>query len=79
MRTVKTAQGRGVGAAMLDHIAMLARQRGYTALKLETGTGPLFEAAHGLYRRYGFTPCPPFAGYVETEFNRFYGMPLNVA
>jgi putative acetyltransferase len=79
MRATAAARGRGVGFAILDHIVGLARNRGYTALKLETGTGPLFEAAHALYRRYGFVPCPPFADYVETDFNRFYAMPLKVA
>ncbi|WP_422058349.1 GNAT family N-acetyltransferase [Sphingomonas sp.] len=79
MRATAAARGRGVGFAILDHIVGLARNRGYTALKLETGTGPLFEAAHALYRRYGFVPCPPFADYVETDFNRFYVMPLKVA
>lgn len=76
MRVTAAARGRGVGFAILDHIAGVARDRGYTALKLETGTGPLFEAAHALYRRYGFAPCPPFAGYVETDFNRFYALDL---
>lgn len=79
MRATADARGRGVGFAILDHIVGLARNRGYTALKLETGTGPLFEAAHALYRRYGFAPCPPFAGYVETEFNRFYALDLTTA
>ncbi|MCA1198907.1 GNAT family N-acetyltransferase [Sphingomonas sp. R647] len=79
MRATAAARGRGVGFAILDHIVSLARDRGYTALKLETGTGPLFEAAHALYRRYGFAPCPPFAGYVETDFNRFYALGLTVA
>lgn len=76
MRAAPAARGRGAGFAILDHIVGLARDRGYTALKLETGTGPLFEAAHALYRRYGFGPCPPFAGYVETDFNRFYALEL---
>lgn len=76
MRATPAARGRGVGFAILDHIVGLARDRSYTALKLETGTGPLFEAAHGLYRRYGFVPCPPFAGYVETDFNHFYALDL---
>jgi putative acetyltransferase len=79
MRASPAERGRGVGFALLDHIVGLARERGYTALKLETGTGPLFEAAHVLYRRYGFVPCPPFAGYVETDFNRFYTLALNSA
>lgn len=79
MRASEAARGRGVGFTILDHIVGLARDRGYTTLKLETGTGPLFEAAHALYRRYGFAPCPPFAGYVETDFNRFYALALNSA
>ena len=79
MRVAESARGRGVGFALLDHIVGLARDRGYTALKLETGTRPLFEAAHSLYRRYGFAPCPPFAGYVETDFNRFYALDLSAA
>jgi len=77
MRATAAARGRGVGFAILDHIVGLARDRGYTALKLETGTGPLFDAAHALYRRYGFAPCPPFAGYVESDFNRFYALDLS--
>ncbi len=76
MRVTAAARGQGVGFAILDHIAGLARERGYTALKLETGTGPLFEAAHVLYRRYGFVPCPPFAGYIESDFNLFYALDL---
>ncbi len=79
MRAAAAARGRGVGFAILDHIVGLARERGYATLKLETGTGPLFEAAHSLYRRYGFAPCPPFAGYVETDFNRFYALDLSAA
>lgn len=77
MRTAAGATGRGTGATILRHIIALAQVRGYTALKLETGTGPLFDAAHALYRRYGFAPCPPFAGYVETDFNRFYALDLS--
>lgn len=77
MRAAPAARGRGVGFAILDHIVGLARDRSYSALKLETGTGPLFAAAHALYRRYGFVPCPPFADYVETDFNRFYALDLS--
>lgn len=79
MRTAAGATGRGTGATILRHIIALAQVRGYTALKLETGTGPLFDAAHALYRRYGFAPCPPFAGYVETDFNRFYALDLSAS
>lgn len=77
MRTAQAALGRGVGTAILQHIIGLAQARGYTALKLETGTGAAFDAAHALYARHGFVPCPPFADYEATEFNRFLALPLN--
>jgi putative acetyltransferase len=77
MRTTEVALGRGVGTAILRHIIGIARDRGYTALKLETGTGAAFDAAHALYVRHGFAPCPPFADYEATEFNRFYGLALD--
>ncbi|PJI87452.1 GNAT family N-acetyltransferase [Sphingomonas koreensis] len=77
MRTAEAALGRGVGTAILRHIIGLARERGYAALKLETGTGEAFDAAHALYARHGFAPCPPFADYEATDFNRFFALPLN--
>lgn len=77
MRTAQAALARGVGTAILQHIIGLAQARGYTALKLETGTGTAFDAAHALYARHGFVPCPPFADYAATEFNRFLALPLN--
>lgn len=77
MRTAEAALGRGVGTAILRHIIGLAQDRGYAALKLETGTGEAFDAAHALYARHGFAPCPPFADYEATDFNRFFALPLN--
>lgn len=77
MRTTQAALGRGVGTAILRHIIGLARDRGYTALKLETGTGEAFDAAHALYARHGFAPCPPFADYEASEFNRFFALTLD--
>ena len=76
MRTAEAALGRGVGTAILRHIIGLAQGRGYTALKLETGTGEAFDAAHALYARHGFAPCAPFADYEATDFNRFFALPL---
>jgi len=77
MRTAEAALGRGVGTAILRHIIGLGRERGYAALKLETGTGEAFDAAHALYARHGFFPCPPFADYEATDFNQFFALPLN--
>lgn len=76
MRTAEAALGRGVGTAVLRHIIGLARERGYAALRLETGTGSAFDAAHALYARHGFVPCPPFADYEATDFNRFFALAL---
>lgn len=79
MRTAEAALGRGVGTAILRHIIGLARERGYAALKLETGTGDAFDPAHALYARHGFVPCPPFADYAATDFNRFFALNLHTA
>ena len=38
-----------------------AREHGLKAMKLETGT--LQPEALGLFARYGFTPCGPYADY----------------
>lgn len=71
MRTRATFLRRGVGQAVLDEIVRTARQRGYSRLLLETGTGQAFEPAHALYRRNGFEWCGPFGEYAATDFNVF--------
>lgn len=76
MRTVPVQLGRGVGAAMLEHILDAARARGLARLSLETGTAPAFEPAHRLYARYGFVPCPPFGDYAEDPHSRFLTLAL---
>ncbi len=76
MRAHPDARGTGAGRAMLEHLIARARQLGLNAIKLETGSGPMFEAALGLYRARGFTPCGSFAGYVPGEFNQLFGLEL---
>lgn len=71
MRTRPAFLRRGVGQAILDKIVRTAQQRGYSRLLLETGTGPAFEPAHGLYRRNGFEWSGSFGEYTATEFNVF--------
>lgn len=71
MRTRSAFLRRGVGQAILDEIVRTARQRGYSRLLLETGTGPAFEPAHGLYRRNDFDWSGPFGQYSATDFNVF--------
>ena len=71
MRTADAHLRRGVAATILEHIIVEARQRGYTRLSLETGSGPAFEPALTLYRRYGFADGAAFDGYEKSPFNRF--------
>lgn len=71
MRTASAHLRKGVGAALLEHLVAEARRRNYERLSLETGSGPGFEAAHALYRKFGFVDCGPFADYREDPFSRF--------
>jgi putative acetyltransferase len=65
MRTAYAYQRKGVGAAMVRHIIEEAKCRGYTRLSLETGAMEYFAPARKLYASFGFTPCQPFATYIE--------------
>jgi putative acetyltransferase len=71
MRTRTPYLRQGVAQFALDTIIRTARQRGYSRLLLETGTGAAFEAAHQLYLKNGFTWCGPFGDYEATHFNVF--------
>src|SRR5262245_55780841 len=71
MRTADAHLRRGVGAAMLEFIIAEAQRRGYTRLSLETGSGPAFEPALELYRKYGFIEGGAFDGYEKSPFNQF--------
>jgi putative acetyltransferase len=72
MRTAPDQLRSGVGAALVSHVLSVARQRGYKRLSLETGSGAAFEAAHALYRKFGFTDCPAFGDYPDDDpFSRF--------
>ena len=76
MRTADAHLRKGVATAILDHIIAEARQRGYSRLSLETGSGPAFEAALELYRKYGFVDGEPFGGYEKSPFNQFLHLDL---
>jgi len=71
MRTADSHLRRGVAATILDHIIAEARRRGYARLSLETGSGPAFEPALSLYRKYGFTEGGAFGDYEKSPFNQF--------
>ena len=76
MRTSRRQLRRGVGAAILEHIIAVARERGYERLSLETGSGGPFEAALRFYEKHGFYYCEPFADYILDPFSRFMTRPL---
>ena len=76
MRTHPDHLRKGVGAAMLDHIIAVAKSRGYQRLSLETGAGPAFEAALGLYRKRGFENGGVFGDYKTSDFNQFLHLDL---
>jgi putative acetyltransferase len=76
MRTADAHLRQGVAAALLDQLIGIARERGYTRLCLETGTGDAFEAALALYRRGGFRNGAVFADYEVTDFNQFLHLDL---
>jgi putative acetyltransferase len=65
MRTAAAHLRKGVASMLLKHIIAEAKRRGYRRLSLETGAMPYFKPAQSLYSKFGFRPCPPFAGYVE--------------
>jgi putative acetyltransferase len=71
MRTASEHLRRGTGAKLVGHILGAARERGYKRVSLETGSGEAFDAAHALYRQFGFTECGPFGDYREDPFSRF--------
>ena len=71
MRTAKGHLRQGVGSLVLEKIISEAKRRGYRRLSLETGSMAYFEPAHRLYRKFGFSPCSPFAGYVEDPNSLF--------
>jgi putative acetyltransferase len=71
MRTATRYLRQGVAAAILETIVGEARRRGYERLSLETGSMAAFAPARGLYARYGFSECGPFASYVLDPYSTF--------
>jgi putative acetyltransferase len=77
MRTAPEHLGKRVGTRILERILATARARGYARLSLETGSGEAFDAAHALYRRFGFADCGAFADYpADDPFSRFMTLAL---
>ena len=71
MRTADEHLGKGVASLLMAKLLEVARERGYTRLSLETGSGGPFEAALRFYEKHGFEFCGPFADYGPDPFSRF--------
>lgn len=69
MFTAPEARGRGLAAAVLRRIEAEARAQGLPLLRLETGTG--LDAAHALYRGFGFRDRGPFGDYAANGTSIF--------
>ncbi|MGI9400525.1 MAG: GNAT family N-acetyltransferase [Rhizobiaceae bacterium] len=67
----------GAGYEILKAVEALAREKGMKILKLETGNTPGFESAWQVYERNGFSQCPAFLDYPESNWSRFYEKKLN--
>lgn len=79
LKSMRTHPGHlrsGVAAALLEHIIGVARDRGYSRLSLETGSGPAFDPALTLYRRRGFVDGEAFSDYERSAFNQFLHLEL---
>ena len=76
MRTHPAHLRSGVAAALLEHIISIARERGYSRLSLETGSGEAFDPALALYRRRGFVEGEAFSDYERSAFNQFLHLEL---
>ena len=76
MRTAPQHLRKGVARALMVHMLGVARDRGYTRLGLETGSGPAFEPALALYRAFGFVDGEAFGDYRPDPFLRFMHLDL---
>ena len=65
MRTASASRHQGVASRLLSYILEEARKRNYERVSLETGSMDFFAPARGLYVKFGFKKCDPFADYIE--------------
>jgi GNAT superfamily N-acetyltransferase len=80
MYVVPAARGRGVSKVVLAGLEDVARERGWTTLRLETGTKQ--PEAIGLYSRAGYRPIEAFGAYVDApdaEDSLFFERILDLA
>ena len=76
MRTHPKHLRKGAATEILKYLLLIAKQRNYQRLSLETGTHASFEPALILYKKFGFVKGEAFAAYEDSEFNQFYHLDL---
>ena len=64
------ARGHGAGRLVLRALEEEARRRGYSLLRLETGT--LQPEARALYEHAGYSEIPCFGAYAGARFSRCF-------
>ncbi|SLN17949.1 putative N-acetyltransferase YsnE [Roseivivax jejudonensis] len=68
------ARGLGLGRKLLLHVEAVAREEGFSLLRLETGNK--LAAAGALYAQSGYRQRGPFGGYAANGSSVFYEKPL---
>lgn len=63
------ARGLKLGRRLMDELEGLAREKGLTIIRLETGISQ--PEALGLYRAFGYVEICPFGGYREDPLSLF--------
>jgi putative acetyltransferase len=71
MRVAPACRRIGVASMLLTYLIAEAERMGLVRLSLETGASEFFERARGLYRKYGFELCGPFADYILDQNSVF--------
>ncbi|MEM7766359.1 MAG: GNAT family N-acetyltransferase [Pseudomonadota bacterium] len=78
MRSDDRFRRNGAGSAILAALIDLAKTQGAAHLALETGTTDHFAPSRGLYARFGFAPCGPFADYAAHPHSLFMDRPARM-
>jgi putative acetyltransferase len=63
------ARGLKLGRRLMEALEALGREKGLTAIRLETGISQ--PEALGLYRAFGYVEIGPFGEYVEDPLSQF--------
>jgi len=74
MYTVPAARRQGISRLLLARLEERARQLGYRAVRLETGTAQ--PEAMALYEGAGWRPIEPFGRYADSPAQRCFGKEL---